>query len=136
MLNILLYSKKTSSKKQPDFMNQSWEKILIGKNYSWIFFELLTFDKTQWFSFSNFPVSFYHEKHFERFRNCACKFVRFLHNDIAKRGSGRAHEKNWKGNFFPKWFLWRHCVVYKILVNTVLNFPIETIFSYFRKKSN
>ena len=55
----------------------------------------------------------YHEKHFERFRNCAGKFVRFLHNDIAKRGSGRAHEKNWKGNFFPKWFLWRHCVVYK-----------------------
>ena len=38
ILTILLYSKKTSSKKQPDFMNQSWEKILIGKiihEYFW-----------------------------------------------------------------------------------------------------
>ena len=113
ILKKLLYSKKTSSKKQPDFMNQSWEKILIGKNYSWIFLILLTFDKTQWFSFSNFSVSFYHEKHFERFRNCTGKFVRFLYNDIAKRGSGRADEKNWKGNFFLEWFLWHRCVMYK-----------------------
>ena len=102
ILMILLYSKKTSSKKQPDFMNQSWEKILIGKNYSWIFLMLLTFYKTQWFSFSNFLVSFCHEKHFERFRNCTGKFVRFLHNDIAKWGSGRADEKNWKGSLFSK----------------------------------
>ena len=38
ILTILSCSKKTSSKKQPDFMNQSWEKILIGKiihEYFW-----------------------------------------------------------------------------------------------------
>ena len=106
-------------------MNQSWEKILIGKNYSWIFLKLLTFDKTQWVSFSNFPVSFYHEKHFERFRNCAGKFVRFLHNDIAKRGSGRADEKNWKGNFFSNDFC--DIIAWFMIINTVLVFPIKNV---------
>ena len=104
---FFFYSKKISSKKPPDFMNPLWEKILTGKkkiirkNYSncWLLI------KDDEFCFWFFLASFRHEKHSERFRHCTCKLMRFLYYDIAKWGSGRTHEKNWKGIFYFKWFL-------------------------------